>query len=88
MSSDSTLVDQFLREECTPHVRGLVCQAIKGTDSQQHRARFEFNRFNLSLDLDSRMAVLEDVTDATSAGSVEISFADLVAVLRCDGAAT
>jgi hypothetical protein len=60
------LLEQFMVQECTPHVRRLLKEAIAGTSMARHR--FEFNRFEVTIDRDNDEVVLEDVLDATEAG--------------------
>lgn len=57
------LLEQFLTEECTEYVRRLLESAI--TDSAMPRPHFEFNRFEVTIDREAEIVVLEDVLDAT-----------------------
>jgi hypothetical protein len=81
MNTYTSLLEQFLREECTPHVRKLICDAAASREPA--RQEFEFNRFNLALDFEAGRATLEDETDATPSGSVDLALADLLAALQC-----
>jgi hypothetical protein len=75
----ATLLEQFIAEECTPHVRGLLAAALTG-DAPAH-ARFEFNRFELAIDRDAGVAIVNDILDVTEAGEQRVSLASLVAAL-------
>jgi len=71
-----------LIEDCTPFVRDLVLGAVEagGTGTGPRRKRFEFNRFEVTVDLNEGMAVIEDVLDPT--GSQRLALADFTAALR------
>jgi len=85
MATNQSLLNQFIKEECTPYVRGLICGAIarhkQGASSA--RAQFEFNRFNLTLDFEDRSATLEDELDTTPSGRLRLPLGQLVAELGC-----
>jgi len=51
---NKTLLDQFLAEECTSYVRDLVRRGLDaGTSGAGPRKQhFEFNRFEVTFDLD------------------------------------
>jgi hypothetical protein len=61
------LLEQFIAEECTAHVRTLITNAI--ADSTSPGFHFEFNRFELTARRDNRLVTIEDVLDATAAGA-------------------
>jgi hypothetical protein len=76
------LLEEFLAEECTAYVRRLLEDAI--ADLSAHRPRFEFNRFEVTIERDTAMAVLEDVLDATEAGVQRLPLAEFrEALTRC-----
>ena len=75
-----TLLEQFLREECTPHVRKLICEAKATSNTKQE---FEFNRFNLLLDLEAGHATITDELDASPAGSVDVTLDELFRAIGC-----
>lgn len=80
---NATLLDQFLAEECTSHVRDLVMGGLEAGKSGvgPRRKRFEFNRFEVLFDLDEGEVVIEDVLDATEAGVQRIPIAVFSAAL-------
>jgi hypothetical protein len=82
---NAPILAQFLTEECTPHVRTLICDAIANNRRGEGPARqqFEFNRFNLTLDFEGARVTLEDELDTTSSGTVTLPLSRLVAELQC-----
>jgi hypothetical protein len=74
----ATLLEQFLREECTPHVRGLLREAVRGGPA---RRRFEFNRFEITVDREKELVTVEDVLDASVLGAQTIPLAEFVVTL-------
>ena len=80
MMNYPTLLEQFVREECTPHVRHLICQASAGL---RVRHEFEFNRFNLLLDLEAGLARISDELDVSPAGSVDVALAEFLKAVGC-----
>lgn len=79
----TTLLEQFLSEECTPEVRMLVSADLRAgsSGSGPRRKRFEFNRFEVTFDLDAGDVLIEDVLDVTDAGVQRIAIGDFVAAL-------
>jgi hypothetical protein len=75
-----TLLEQFIREECTPHVGRELERALHVTEPPT--AVIEFNRFQLAIDRRAGTVVIQDVTDATSAGESRLTIAELVTALR------
>jgi hypothetical protein len=77
-----SLLDQFLAWECTPFVRHLLDEAI--ADASPPRPHFEFNRFEVTIERANSMVVLEDVLDATEAGTQRVPLAEFAnALSRC-----
>jgi hypothetical protein len=74
-----SLLDQFLAEECTPYVRRLLEEALADTSSQRHH--FEFNRFEVTFERETDIAILEDVLDTTPAGTQRVPLAELASAL-------
>jgi hypothetical protein len=81
--SNTPLLEQFLSEECTPYVRHVVLQALNSskTVGLARMKRFEFNRFDLTIDYDEGVATVEDILDATAAGSQRVSLAELASAI-------
>lgn len=76
----SDLLEQFLTQECTAYVRRLLEGAI--ADSATPRPHFEFNRFEIAIERDANIVVLEDVLDATEAGVRHVPLAEFMAALK------
>lgn len=76
----SDLLERFITQECTAHVRRLLEEAI--ADSATPRPHFAFNRFEITIERDANVVVLEDVLDASEAGVRHVSLADFTAALR------
>jgi hypothetical protein len=80
--SDSTLLQQFLRLEVNATVRQLLQDALADPEPRKARREFEFNRFNVKLDFERQVAVIDDETDTSSAGSVEIELEQFARLIR------
>ena len=61
-----TLLQRFIDEECSHHVRGLLQTALRHVAPSIKR--FEFNRFEVSMDRDTQSVLIEDVLDASAVG--------------------
>jgi hypothetical protein len=72
-----SLLDQFIQEECTLHVRQLLEEALgRPTTVQTH---FEFNRFEVTIAQD---VLIEDVLDSAPSGEQRVSRDELASALR------
>lgn len=76
---DTTLLEQFLAQECTRYVRALLDEALASTS---HSCRLEFDRFELTIQHDEGWVLVEDVTDATEAGAQRVALKDFAASLE------
>ena len=76
----SDLLEQFLAQECTAYVRRLLEDAI--ADSATPRPHFEFNRFEITIERQANIVVLEDVLDATETGVRRVPLAEFTDALR------
>jgi hypothetical protein len=74
------LLQQFITQECTAHVRRLFEDAI--ADSATPRPHFEFNGFEITIERDANIVVLEDVLDATKAGVLHVPLAEFTSALQ------
>lgn len=83
MTTYPTLLEQFLSEECTPHVRKLICDAGSTT---QIRHQFEFNRFDVILDLGAQAATISDDLDSSATGTVVMPLKEFLVAVGCTGA--
>lgn len=73
------LLKQFVTEECTPYVRGLLEEALG--DPAKTRRHFEFNRFEVTVEHEENIVVVQDVIDGTAAGIERVPFAEFIAAL-------
>lgn len=72
----STLLWQFVREECNSHVRALIDAALSASAADV--TTLELNRFALTLDRIRGVATLEDITRADDAeGRMAVALATL-----------
>jgi hypothetical protein len=80
------LLDQFLKEDATPHVRDLLLRAIEELELSRPGAvrEFTFNRFNVTIDSNSDMATLQDDLDTSEAGELGMRLSEFAAALRGD----
>ena len=69
--SDS-LLDQFVEYEMNPTVRQLLKDAMADPEPRKALREFTFDRFNVTLDFERRVAVVDDELDPSPAGSVEM----------------
>jgi hypothetical protein len=76
----SDLLEQFITQECTAYVRRLLEDAIG--DVATRRSHFEFNRFEITIERDGNIVVLEDVLDATGAGVRRVPLSEFSSALR------
>jgi len=75
-----SLLEQFLKEEADPHVRGLILGAVHEHENRSDEAqrKFEFNRFEVTLDFIGGIAVIEDVLDPAFSGEVRLQLGEFV----------
>jgi hypothetical protein len=78
------LLQQFINQECTAYVLRLLEDAI--ADSATPRPHFEFNRFEITIERQANIVVLEDVLDGTEAGVRRVPLPEFTKALRqCSG---
>lgn len=75
----SDLLEEFITQECTTYVRRLIEGAI--ADSGTLRPHFEFNRFEVTIEREANIIVLEDVLDAAETGVQHVPLAEFTAAL-------
>jgi hypothetical protein len=58
----ASLLEQFIEEEATPYVRGLILEAVRERESNPARElrHFNFDRFDITLDFVSSTVLIED----------------------------
>lgn len=82
-----SILQQFLDEECTPGTRDLILPFVgeQPQGSVLERKRFEFNRFDLTIDLREKLAIIEDVLDPSEVGVARVPLAEFAAALIAHG---
>ncbi|MCG8416474.1 MAG: hypothetical protein MJE77_00865 [Proteobacteria bacterium] len=65
MTEHTTLLEQFIEEECSEYVRGVIGDAlVEGRKDAAVSSRLlEFNRFELTLDFEAESAFLADILE-------------------------
>ena len=76
----STLLAQFLSQECTVHVRQLLERAID--DASVPPPSFELNRFEITVDRDTGLVILADVLEATEVGVQHVPLEEFMKALE------
>ncbi|WP_316202205.1 MULTISPECIES: hypothetical protein [unclassified Bradyrhizobium] len=66
-----SLLEQFLAYECTPNVKELLTSAIAEPSASQ--LRFEFNRFEVSVEPEGDSVLIVDVLDPSQAGEQRVT---------------
>lgn len=82
-----SLLEQFLKEEANPHVRRVILGAVQEHEMRPNEAqrKFEFNRFEVTLDFIGDVALIEDVLDPASSGEVRLRIGEFVGRLSREG---
>lgn len=82
-----TMLEDLVVHECKPETRAMLLKAIGEctASGEPSRRRFEFNRFEVTLDARTSTARIEDVLDPSEGGELEISLSELEAALRAAG---
>ena len=75
-----TILDRFLADEANDDVRGLLREALH--DLSVPLRRFELNLFEVTIDHEARSVVIDDVLDATEAGTIIIPIAELASAIK------
>ena len=78
-----SLLDQFLTEECPPEVGELLRAALEAAaaGTGPRRKLFEFNRFDVALDFEQGLVVLQDDLDVSPSGTQRIPIQHFFEVL-------
>jgi hypothetical protein len=80
---DKDLLEAFLKEEANDHVRKLLLRKISEcqTGAAIGRHKFEFNRFVVTIDRDSKQAIVEDDLTAGVEGEGRLPIAEFGSAL-------
>lgn len=74
------LLESFLSEDCTENARTLLEDAIN--DTGRVRIHFDFNRFEVTIEREKNVVILQDDLDTTDAGTVLMPIAEFATVLK------
>ena len=79
----SQLLERFLREEATEHVRQLLLRHLSEckTGTATGKRTFEFNRFNVTIDCDGKHVTLDDDLDIEPSGQASWPLDEFVSAL-------
>jgi uncharacterized protein (DUF1786 family) len=74
------LLEQFFNEEASSYVRSLILMAVQEHEwhPDVERRKFEFNRFEITLDFIGDFALIEDVLDPAPSGEVRVKLGDFL----------
>ena len=77
------LLQRFLRDEANSYVRQLLLSHISDCRAglAHGRRTFEFNQFNVTIDCESHIAVIEDELNLTPGGETFYSLEDFLVAL-------
>lgn len=77
------LLQRFLNEEATTHVRQLLLRHISDcrAGASQGQRTFEFNQFNVTIDCESSTAIIEDELNVSPSGETSLSLEQFAADL-------
>lgn len=78
------LFQQFFEEECSEHVNGLIRAAIAAARSGTGvvKKTFEFNRFEVTVDVANGVVLLEDILEPEGIAHAQMSLPDFEKTLR------
>ena len=84
-----SILEQFLKEEANSHVRGIILAAAQVQDrnsvTAKVKSKFEFNRFEVTLNFLDDVVLIEDVLDPASSGELRLPLSEFLQYLRSDG---
>ena len=81
MNPHPTLLEKFIRYEVDNHIRELILSAATSQEGPVIHT-FEFNSFDLTLNIETGSATIRDMLDATATGVAEVPLAELVAAVQ------
>ena len=78
------LLSLFMQQDCTPHERVRLLDALARWDAREPPAKQHvvFNRFEFTFDSEDGSIVVDDILDASEAGSEHLSADELKECLR------
>jgi acetyl/propionyl-CoA carboxylase alpha subunit len=77
------LLKQFLEQEATPYVRKLIFETVikHAEKPEEIIRRFEFNRFEITLNFSDRSVLIEDVLESGPHGEMMIEMDEFMRAL-------
>lgn len=84
--SNTNLLQEFLIEECDPHVRLLILQALEEvkTPTGMKKREFEFNRFSIALNYADKLVLIQDDLDVSTEGQFQCSIDEFLKIFLQD----
>lgn len=82
----NSMLKQFLAEEAVPYVRKLIFDAVDEREKNpgEFQKRFDFNRFDVSLDYAKSTVSIKDVLDSEASGEITLSLKEFLFILADD----
>jgi hypothetical protein len=82
----NSVLKQFLAEEAVPYVRNLIFAAVDEHEKNpsEFQRRFEFNRFDVTLNYAKSTVLIEDVLDSEASGEVTLPIKEFMFILADD----
>lgn len=78
----NSLLAEFLEYEMDSTVRQRLKDAMADPEPRKALREFAFNRFNVTLDFERKMAVVDDELDPSPEGSVELALEQFAQLLE------
>jgi hypothetical protein len=84
------ILSEFLAFECDDYVKSLIRDAVQKSnlDKNLKVKKFEFDRFNITMDFENQVVLVEDVLDASEAGTGQFDLDEFCSQALGPGTAT
>jgi hypothetical protein len=76
----NVLLKEFIMLECNAHTVDLVNSAIADSGTRYHC--FNFNIFDVTIDVENELVFLENILDPTPSGEEHIRLSDFITAIR------
>lgn len=80
--TDETLLSQFVGEEFSKAAFAKLLADMQECSGTQNRRSYTFNRFNIHLDFESEIALIEDDLNPDENGEMELHLSDFRSALK------
>ena len=82
----NSVLKRFFAEEAVPYVRNLIFDAVDKHENNpgEFQRRFEFNRFDVTLDYTRSTVFIEDVLYSDASGQFTLSLKEFLFILADD----